>query len=304
MQRVTLGRTVTCVLAVLLAVSLGSARALAQVRQIDVHGLYPAGTRLSSPLTGTAFQLPTGFRAEWDSALGALLALSADGAFGAVWGWSEGSMEEAAGEVGSRLDRQGIGLQLRGEPQVTATEIRAVYDATSADGQGVLHALIRQGPLGGVAVIAGMGAAVSEASAARFVADVGNSLEWTEPGAAVWRQQVVGAVLTWSGGGSDPSTGATTATGASSSSASISFCSPSQYSYRESSESYVSIMGASASSTSGDEHTGAWWLISDLSGVPLLVLESADGRAFRWSVQESGDGFLIDGYLYRVTGKC
>jgi len=277
----SLSRTFTCVFVTLLASVFGAQRLEAQVRQIDVNGLYPAGARLSSPLTGIAFELPAGFRAEWDAPLGALLALSNDGAFGAVWGWSEGSVEDAAGEVGSRLEQQGIALQVRGEPSLTGSEMRAVFDATSTDGEGVLHALIRQGPRGGVVVVAGMGAAVSEASAARFVDAVANSLEWTEPGAAVWRRQVVGAVLSTD----------TTTTGASPSSATLSFCSPSQYVY-------------STSSSSGAEHTGGWWLISDLSGVPLLVLEATDGRTFQWPVQDSGDGFLIDGYVYRVTGQC
>jgi hypothetical protein len=278
-------RTITCTFFGLLALAAGSDRLEAQLRTIDVNGLYPAGTRLASPMTGIAFQLPTGFRAEWDPGLGALLALSGDGAFGLVWGWSEGSVEEAAGEVGSRLDQQGITLRVRTESQQSVTEMRAAFDANTTDGQGVLHALIRQGPLGGVVAVAGMGAEVNEGSAARFVDAVAASLEWTEPGASTWRQRALGTVFTW---------GAAT----------ISFCSPDQYVYRESPESSASLMGASASSTSGDEHTGGWWLISDLSGLPLLVLEATDGRTFQWSVQASGDGFLIDGNAYRATGQC
>ena len=284
-DHVTSSRTVTCVLFGLLALAAGSDRLGAQVRTIDVNGLYPAGTSLASPMTGIAFQLPAGFRAEWDPGLGALLALSGDGAFGLVWGWSEGSVEEAAGEVGSRLDQQGITLRVRTESQQSVTEMRAAFDANTTDGQGVLHALIRQGPLGGVVAIAGMGAEVNEGSAARFVDAVAASLEWTEPGASTWRQRALGTVFTWS---------ATT----------ISFCSPDQYVYRESSESSAALMGASASGTSSDEHTGGWWLISDLSGLPLLVLEATDGRTFQWSVQASGDGFLIDGHAYRATGQC
>jgi len=262
------------VLLALVWLAAGPQAIAAQGREIDVNGLYPAGTRLSSPLTGIALQLPVGFRAEWDPALGALVALSADGAFGIVWGWSEGSVEDAAGEVGSRLDQQGITLQVRGEPQLSGTDMRAEFNASTANGQGVLHALIRLGPQGGVVFVAGMGAPVTEASAARFVEEVARSLEWTEPGAAAWRRELAGTVLRESGGDASPAT--------------ISFCSPDGYAYRRSS----------------DEHAGAWWLISDLSGMPLLVLEAADGRTFQWSVQESGDGFLIDGAPYRPTGQC
>lgn len=301
---VTVGRTVSYAVVAAFASLLQAQDLQAQVREVDVNGLYPAGTLLSSPLTGIAFRLPDGFRAEWDASLGGLLALSADGAFGGVWGWSEGTVDEVAGEIGARLDQQGIALEVRGEPEIAPTGLRAVFDAVTDDGRGVLHALIRQGPRGGVVAVAGLGAGPIEATAARFVEDVLGSLEWTEPGAAAWRSEVVGSVLTWSGGGSDVSTGTTTATGASSATATLSFCSPARYMYRESSESYVSIMGASASSTSSDEHTGAWWLIADLAGRPLLTLEATDGRTFQWSVEESGDGFLIDGYLYRVTGQC
>jgi len=258
----------------LLALALGAGPTAAQIRPIDVHGLYPAGTQLSSPLTGIAFQLPAGFRAEWDEPLGALVALSNDGAFGAVWGWSEGSVADAAGEVGSRLDQQGITLQVREGSRETPTELRAVFDASTAEGRGVLHALIRVGPEGGVVMVVGMGAPVSQASAARFVDEVEASLAWTEPGAAAWRRDIEGAVLAWSDGGATPTT--------------IAFCSPTQYVRRDSSE----------------EHAGGWWLISDLSGVALLVLEATDGRTFQWSVEESGDGFLIDGHPYRVTGRC
>jgi hypothetical protein len=255
----------------------------AQAREIDVNGLYPAGTRLSSPKTGIGFQLPAGFRAEWDSGLGALLALSADGAFGAVWGWSEGTVEEVAGEVGTRLEQQGIALEVRGEPELTQTVMRAVFDAVTADGRGVLHASIRQGPRGGVVAVAGLGAAATEATAARFVEQVLGSLEWGEPGVAVWRQRVEGAVLTRSGG-------PTAATVALSSPATLSFCSPTEYVYRE---------------TSSDGHQGGWWLIADLSGRPLLILADADrGRTFQWSVEESAEGFSIDGSLFRVTGRC
>ena len=303
-EAINVSRTVGYAILGVLALALTAGRVAGQSREIDPDGLYPAGTRLTSPLTGIAFQLPAGFRAEWDRDLGALLALSADGAFGAVWGWSEGSVDDAAGEVGARLDQQGITLEVRGEPAITPTELRAVFEAMSPDGGGVLHALIQQGPRGGVVAVAGLGAEVSEATAARFVDEVGRSLEWTQPGASVWRDQVAGAVLTWDGGASDLSTGSTTATGASSSSATISFCSPDQYAYRQSSETYVSIMGASASNTSSDEHAGGWWLIADLSGRPLLVLEATDGRTFQWTVEEAGDAFLIDGYRYRVTGQC
>lgn len=279
---VTYGLTVTygaapairIVFALLLAITFTALPAVAQVREIDPNGLYPAGTRLSSPLTGIAFRLPDGFRAEWDPSIGGLVALANDGALGVVWGWSEGTPEEVASEVGSRLDTQGITLQVRGEPVMTPDGLRAVFDAMTDTGRGVLHALIRAGPDGGVIAVAGLNGAGAEATAEAFVDGVEASLEWTRPGAAALREQVVGTVLSWGGSGSDRAT--------------LSFCSPARYAYQESS----------------DQHTGGWWLVADLAGTPTLFLEATDGRTFEWSVEESGDGFLIDGDPYRVTGTC
>ncbi len=296
------GTPISLLLTAVLA--LGSGQLDAQTRQIQPGGLYPANTALASPLTGITFTLPDGFRAEWDPQMGGLVAVSNAGAFGGVWGWSEGTVEEVAAEVGARLEAQGILLEQRGEAELTDVRLRGVFDAVSGGIGGVMHALIQVGPEGGVVAVAALAEPVAEAAARAFVEGIDTSLQWSAPGAAAWRQEVAGAVLTWGGGGSDISTGATTATGASSSSATLAFCGMTEYRYQESSESYVSIPGASASSSSSDEHVGSWWLVADLAGSPTLFLEATDGRAFQWTVEEAADGFLIDGYLYRVTGQC
>ena len=100
------------------------------------------------------------------------------------------------------------------------------------------------------------------------------------------------------------SSGTTTATGASSSDATIALCGGAMYQYVESSETYVSIEGMSASNSSEDGHRGQWWITADLAGQAMLTLEATDGRVFYWSVEESGDGVLIDGYRYVLTGSC
>jgi hypothetical protein len=187
---------------------------------------------------------------------------------------------------------------------VSDRSLRGVFDAASSGTTGILHASVQVGPQGGVVAVVGLAESRLEGTARAFVDGVTVSLQWSAPEAALWRQQVAGTVLTWSGGASDFSTGTTTATGASSGTATLAFCGPTDYRYEESSESYISIMGASASSTSSDEHVGQWWLVADLAGTPTLFLEATDGRVFRWSVQETGAGFLLDGNLYRVTGTC
>lgn len=114
-----------------------------------------------------------------------------------------------------------------------------------------------------------------------------------------------GSVLDWSNSGSDISTGGVgTATVASQSQARLAFCGLDQYRYTDTTETYVSTQGMSSSSTSDDEHAGAWYLIADLAGTPTLFLEATDGRTFRWSVEEAEGGFLFDGYLYRPAGGC
>jgi len=269
-------------LGVALAAIPGGSSAAAQVREIDPNGLYPAATPLASPLTGIAFTLPAGFRAEWDASIGGLLALANDGALGAVWGWSEGTLEEVASEVGTRLEAQGVALQARGEPDMTVDGMRGTFDALTDNGNGILHVLIRSGPEGGVIAVVGLGAGGAETSALAFVDGIQGSLEWTRPGAVALRSRVTGTVLGRGGAGSDSD-------GDSLGRVTLSFCTSAQYAYE---------------SASGDRHTGGWWLVGDLAGTPTLFLEATDGRTFQWSMEESGDGFLIDGDPYRVTGTC
>jgi hypothetical protein len=269
-------RTRTVLLLLAGALSAGSAGARAQARPIDVNGLYPAGTVLSSPLTGITFTLPGGFRAEWNRSMGALLAMSTPGVFGSVWGWSNGTIEEAASAVGARLEEQGILVQARGEPEVTADGMRGVFDASTADGKGVLYAAIRPGPMGGVVAIVGLGETASASNAESFVDSVIGSLTWSEPGAAAWTRALSGAVLTWSGD--------------TAAAAALAFCDPAQYSYRD--------------SAAGDAHTGEWWLTADLAGRPELFLQATDGRVLRWPVDEAGGAFLIDGRRYVISGAC
>jgi hypothetical protein len=152
--------------------------------------------------------------------------------------------------------------------------------------------------------IAAMGTAAVETHLNQFVDDVSTSIRWTAPAAAQWPRLLQGRVMNWSSADSNMSTGGGgTATGASQSLASISFCS-SEYQYTESSESYFSIEGLSASNNSSDEHSGEWTLISDFVGNPTLYLDSSDGRSFAWSIVENDDGWMIDGYLYRPAGRC
>ena len=289
----------------LLAVALSAAAAplLAQSTPVVAGRTYAGGTRLASPLTGVSFTLPAGVQAQWEPDVQALVAVAPDLLAG-VWAWSEGSAEEVAEEVGRLLGAQGIRAQPRGEIEVGGGMLRADFDALTAEGPGLLHAVVREGPSGGVVAFAALGGTDAAARVRGFVTALESSLEWATPEASSWRAQVEGTVLSWSGSGSDFSPGAVSASGASESRASLALCLGSQYRYEESSESYVSIMGASASSSSSDAHAGQWWLVADLAGGATLLLEATDGRLFRWSVEEAGDAYLVDGYRYVPQGGC
>ncbi|HUF74942.1 MAG TPA: hypothetical protein VMM35_01630 [Longimicrobiales bacterium] len=288
--------------AVLLAVA-APAAAIAQAAPVEAGRAYSGGSSLVSQLTGVSFRLPAGVQAQWEPDVQALVAVAPDLLAG-VWAWSEGSAEEVAEEVARLLAAQGIQAQPQGEIEVTGDGLRGDFDAVTADGPGLLHAVVREGPSGGTVAIAALGAPDAATRVRGFVSEVEGSLEWGTPGANSWRAQVQGAVLRWSGSGSDFSPGAVSASGASESSASIGLCGGGQYRYEESSESYVSIMGVSASSSSSDQHAGQWWLVANLVGGATLLLEATDGRYFRWSVEEAGDGYLIDGYRYVLSGSC
>jgi len=274
-------------IALALAVGLAShaieagAQARGQPREIDPNGLYPAGTVLTAPLTGLSFTLPAGFRAEWDGSMGALLALSNEGAFGAVWGWSEGTIEEVASQVGARLEARGITLLERGGTEMSASRMRGTFDALSSEGNGTMHALIEVGPLGGVVAVVGLGQGTAEPRAADLVDGIAASMDWSEPEIATWRREVTGRVLSASADGGEAA-------------ATLGLCTPTEYRYRE-------TVGATGT---GEEHAGSWWLMGDLAGRAFLYMEATDGRTFQWPVLPSGDGFLLDGRSYEISGPC
>lgn len=287
-------------LSLVVGFALSPSELFGQPRTVASGVLFQSGSALVSPLTGIGFTVPDGFAGQWDPE-GDLLAFQSETVLGGVWGWSEGTVEDAASEVEARLGDLGVQLSPRDDVQVGPDALTGTFDALTADGRAVLSAEIRQGPQGQVVAVAAL--AEGPSSSDGFVDAVVSTLDWSVPGAAQWRPEVEGAVLRWTGGGSDMSGGVTTATGASQSEATLAFCSG-FYRYRESSESYVSIDGVSASSSSSDEHAGEWYLVADLIGAPTLYLFANDGRVFEWSVEESGEGFLIDGYLYRPAGGC
>ena len=277
---------------------------LAAQTPVTLDGVMRSGMTMTSPTTGIQFTIPDGFGGGWDPETGGIVLQSDDALFVGLWGWSEGTVEEAAYEVQARLENLGVSLAVEGEPDTTGDQLTGLFEAYTEEDTGLLGAAIRRGPSGNVIAIAVLGSSAAAGPVAQARDALVESLRFGAPGAAAWQAQVQGAVFTWSSNGSDMSSGSTTATGASSSVATLSLCGGSVYRYAEESESYVSIEGVSASSESSDGHAGAWAIFADLAGQAILELETTDGRAFYWFVEEDANGYLIDGYRYQLTGSC
>lgn len=268
---------------------------------------YAPGTDLRAELAGVAFTVPDGFQAGWDPDLQAVLMGGGDGAVlaVAVWGWSEGTLEEMEAVVGQRLEEAGIRGQLRDEPEATGTEARAWYDVMTPEGPGILRGVIRVGPAGNAAAVAALGRTGAREAVGAMVDGVLASLELGTPVAHGWHAEVEGTVLSTSSTSSDYSPGGAGGGGsAASQSRSILRLCRAGYDYETESETYISIQGASASNTSRDAHQGQWWLVADLLGNATLVLEATDGRLFHWGVEERGDDVIVAGEAYGVAGSC
>ena len=284
--------------------ALAPASASPQAPLVDLDAVLRSGRVVASPAAGIGFTVPDGFSGTWDADAGAFIFQSSTQVMGGVWGWSEGGVDEVVEEVGRLLEEMGIELSLRTESSTTPNGVRGTFDAITEEGTGTLVATVQKGVAGNVVAIAAMGAIGVETELNRFVDDVTSSLQWATPAASQWRSQLEGRVMTWTSSDSNMSTGGgATATGASRSQATLTFC-YGQYRYTESSVSYFSIEGLSASNNSSDEHSGAWAVVADLIGNPTLYLDSSDGRSFSWFLDETDIGFMIDGYLYRPDGSC
>lgn len=299
-------QALTAAACVVLLATVGPGRLTAQT-PLTADALHPGGTRLSSEAAGVSFTVPEGYRGGWDGDLqGVLVAAPGGPLLAAVWGWSQGTLEEAEGVVGQRLEAAGIRGQLREAPEgEDGREARAWYDVVTSDGRGLLRAVLRRGDAGNVVAVAALGSADGEAAVSDLADRILASLELAVPGAAAWRAEVEGTALSTSSSSSDYSPGGAGGGGsaASESRSTLQLC-RTGYAYETSSESYISIEGASASRTSGDAHQGAWWLVADLLGNATLVLEAQDGRAFYWPVEERGEDIIVDGVAYGTSGGC
>ena len=68
---------------------------LAAQTPVTLDGVMQGGMTMTSPTTGIQFTIPDGFGGGWDPETGGIVLQSEDALFVGLWGWSEGTVEEA-----------------------------------------------------------------------------------------------------------------------------------------------------------------------------------------------------------------
>ena len=292
----------------LLAAALAATPALAD-DVLRADATYQGGSRVTSPSTGLTFTVPAGWSGGFDAEAGGFL-LQKPGTpqLLAVYGYSEGGLDDVGYAVVTLIQESGIRLAQIGEERPDARTLDAVFQALTDEGPGVLVGRVRTGEPGNAIAVAALGQATAQDAMTALVRQVVDSVAFSAPEARAWRSQLAGKALSTSGGGSTYSPGGAGGYGshASSSHDRIDFCSDGTYAYSMRSESYVSIEGASAESVRSDQHAGRWWLVADLLGQAYVVLEATDGRAFHWPIRETETGAVLNGTAYgaSASGRC
>lgn len=265
------------------------------------HGRrYSAGERVDSPWSGVSFAVPAGYAGGYDPATRAVLLESPEAVVG-VYAFSEGNLEEVAAVVVGLIEAGGIRLMPESEAAPDERTLEGRYVALTEDGPGRLHARARAGEGGNVFVVAALGRPDAGPALDELLETVFGSLQWRAPAAAAWRERLAGVRLEGGGSDSEYSPGGAGGGGsyASGTDEWMEFCADGSYAYHLFKESYMSIAGASAERTEQDDHQGRWWLVSDIGGRAVLVLEATDGREFHWSLEETDTGANVEGVSYR-----
>ena len=270
---------------------------------------YRGGSRVASPWTGLTFTVPAGWSGGFDGeADGFIVQKPGTPQLLAVYGYSEGGLDDVGEVVVTLIQETGIRLAQIGEERPDARTLDAVFQAMTDEGPGVLVGRVRTGEPGNAIAVAALGRADAQSAMTALVRQVVDSVAFSLPEARAWRSQLAGQALSTSGGGSTYSSGGAGGYGshASSSHDQIDFCSDGTYAYSMRSESYISIEGASAESVKSDQHAGRWWLVADLVGQAYVVLEATDGRVFHWPIRETETGAVLNGTSYGAgaSGRC
>ena len=276
---------------------------LAQETTIQHDQLYTENMRLHSAWTGISFDVLPGYRGAYViDTKGVIMESATDKRLIGVYGFSEVGLEDMAEVLVTLIEDQEIQLNALRVDQVNDQTIEGQFIAITQEGIGSLFGIVRTGAHGNALGIAVLGAQGTDAEVEQVAKDVLATVSWDAPDTPDWQALIGGRHFTTSGADSHYSPGGAGGGGsyASGSSASIDFCSDGSYGFESESESYISIEGASAQSTSRDAHQGHWSLVADLAGKVTLVLSSTDGRYFYWPIDETQTGAVINGTSYAV----
>ena len=259
------------------------------------------GLTITSPEVGIALTVPAGFSGAYDADLwGIILTSPKAGTRLGIWGASQATADELVVRVGEVLAEQGIEVIGEESRQHTRGGFDARFTALTAEGPALLLASLRTGEHGNAVAVVGLGRPADADRLQTSVAAVVRSISWRRPQAREWRAQLAGLRLSGGSSHSDYSPGGAGGggSGASASQTTMDFCSDGTYGLASHSETFISIAGASASSSSGDAHQGQWVLVADLAGRAILVLSASDGREFFWPIEETDQGARVNGRAY------
>jgi hypothetical protein len=296
------------VLMLLFVLSPAAADAKGPVR-ITPERAITGGLTIASPEVGIALTVPAGFAGAYDADLwGIILASPKAGTRLGIWGASQATVDELVERVGEVLAEQGIEVTGEESRQTAPGGFDARFTALTAEGPALLLASLRAGEHGNAVAVVGLGRPADTDRLRSSVAAVVHSINWRRPLAREWRAQLAGLRLSGGSSHSDYSPGGAGGggSGASASQTTMDFCSDGTYGFESQSETFISIAGASASSSSGDAHQGQWVLVADVAGRAILVLSASDGREFFWPIEETDQGARVNGSAYtsQASPRC
>lgn len=296
------------VLMLLFVLSPAAADAKGAVR-ITPERAITGGLTIASPEVGIALTVPAGFAGAYDADLwGIILASPKAGTRLGIWGASQATVDELVERVGEVLAEQGIEVTGEESRQTAPGGFDARFTALTAEGPALLLASLRAGEHGNAVAVVGLGRPADTDRLRSSVAAVVHSINWRRPLAREWRAQLAGLRLSGGSSHSDYSPGGAGGggSGASASQTTMDFCSDGTYGFESQSETFISIAGASASSSSGDAHQGQWVLVADVAGRAILVLSASDGREFFWPIEETDQGARVNGSAYtsQASPRC
>lgn len=288
----------------LFATFLGLAVGLAQGVPLQSGKQYAAGTRVSSPWTGVSFVVPQGYRGGYDPDAEGFVMTSAKKDYLAVYALSAAAPEAFAEYLLEALGKQGMQLQLKGEPKQTESTLSAQAVARTAQGQLSFYFTAKQGQAGNLLAVAGLAAPRDEAALKKVADGLLASGQLGVPQAEAWKRELGGVLLTLKNRNSawsrnpNPSRSATFS---SNTKESYVFCSNGQYTFSTKTERFLSNSAGYIESTDSDGHSGEWTLIANIIGTPILYLEASNGKSFEYVLRVPGQGSLaLDDRIYAV----